>query len=107
MVIADAVFTANAVVVRPLSGAALIHLIGYSWRTFWIVASLALYVLAGLCWLPVLRLQVRLRDLAAAAAARHAALPAGYDRLFRVWSALGWPAFAAVLAILALMISKP
>lgn len=107
VVIADAVFTATAVVVQPLSGAALIHLIGYGWSEFWIVASLALYVFAGLCWLPVLRLQLRLRDLAAAAAARHVALPADYDRLFRVWSALGWPAFAAVLAILALMIWKP
>ena len=106
-VIADLVFTATAVVVQPLSGAALIHLIGYGWQEFWIVASLALYVVAGLCWLPVVRIQLRLRDLAADAAARNIRLPQEYDRLFRLWFILGWPAFLSVLVILGLMIWKP
>ena len=64
VVIADAVFTATAVVVQPLSGAALIFVIGYSWAEFWIAASLALYVVTGLCWLPVVWIQMRLRALA-------------------------------------------
>lgn len=107
VVIADAVFTATAVAVQPLSGAALIHVIGYSWSEVWIVASLALYVVAGLCWLPVVRIQMRLRDLAADAAAKGAGLSGTYDRLFRLWFWLGWPAFLSVLAIFALMIWKP
>ena len=107
VVIADAAFTATAVVLQPLSGAALIWLAGYSWRDPWIAASLGLYVLAGLCWLPVVWLQMRMRDLAADAARRAAPLPAEYDRLFRVWFVLGWPAFLAVLAIVALMVWKP
>ena len=107
VVIADAVFTATAVVVQPLSGAASIHVIGYSWREPWIVAALSLYVFTGLCWLPVVWIQLRLRDLARAATARGEPLPAAYDRLFAVWFILGWPAFLAVIAIFAVMIGKP
>lgn len=107
VVIADAVFTATSVIAQPLSGAALVHLMGFSWREPWIVLSLALYVVAGLCWLPVLWMQLRMRDLAADAARRAMPLPAEYDRLFGVWFALGWPAFLAVIAIFAVMIWKP
>jgi uncharacterized membrane protein len=107
VVVADIVFTATAVIAQPLSGAALIHVIGYSWSEFWIVASLALYVVAGVCWLPVVVVQMRLRDLASEAAASGARLPPRYDHLFRLWFWLGWPAFLSVIAILALMIWKP
>jgi uncharacterized membrane protein len=34
-------------------------------------------------------------------------LPRAYHRLFRTWFAFGFPAFAAVLAIFWLMISRP
>jgi len=64
-------------------------------------------VIVGLCWLPVVWIQLRLRDIAAYAAAKGAELPAGYFRLFRVWFWLGWPAFAGVIAIFVLMIWKP
>lgn len=107
VVIADAVFTATAVLVQPLTGALLVALHGYPWSQMWIVLSLALYVLAGLCWLPVVWIQMRLRNIAADAARRGDPLPAWYHRLFRVWFVLGWPAFLAVLAILWLMIAKP
>jgi uncharacterized membrane protein len=107
VVIADAVFTAMAVIVQPVSGAALIWLLGYSWREPWIVGSLALYLLAGLCWLPVVWIQVRLRDLAAEAARRGEAPSAEYRKLFRIWFALGGPAFLSVIAIVVLMIAKP
>ena len=39
--------------------------------------------------------------------ARGQPLPAEYHRLFRLWFAFGFPAFAAVLAIFWLMIAKP
>jgi uncharacterized membrane protein len=55
----------------------------------------------------VVAIQIRLRDLARAAAASGAPLPARYDRLYRIWFALGFPAFAAVLGIYWLMIAKP
>ncbi len=107
VVIADTVFTATAVVVQPITGAALAMLAGYPiWRG-WIALSLALYVFTGAFWLPVVWIQIRMRDLARAAAAQGAALPGAYHRLWRAWFACGFPAFGAVLAILWLMIAKP
>ena len=107
VVIADLLFTATAVVLQPISGAALAMLAGYPMLGGWIGASLALYVLAGVCWLPVVWIQLRLRNLARAAAASGAPLPQTYHRLWRVWFALGIPAFAAVAAIIWLMTAKP
>lgn len=107
-VVADAVFTATAVVVQPLSGFALGWAIGLSpLDEPWIVASLVLYVVVGLCWLPVVFIQIRIRNLAQKAALEAAPLPAEYRRLYRIWFILGWPAFAGVLAIFALMIWQP
>ena len=108
VVIADFVFTATAVVVQPVSGFALAWAIGLSpLNESWIVASLLLYVLVGLCWLPVVFIQMRIRDLAREAAVKSEPLPARYYRLYRIWFWLGWPAFAGVLAIFALMIWQP
>jgi len=106
-VIADMAFTATAVVVQPLTGWLLARQTGWDLTEGWIVASLALYALTGACWLPVVRIQIVLRDLAAEAARNATALPPRYHRLTRLWFALGIPAFAAVLAILWLMIARP
>jgi uncharacterized membrane protein len=106
VVIADTVFTATAVVVQPVTGAALAWMAGIPLLSPWLVSSMMLYLLVGACWLPVVWVQMKLRDLARAA--RDADQPpARYHRLFRVWFVLGWPAFAGVVAILALMIAKP
>jgi uncharacterized membrane protein len=107
VVIADAVFTATAVIVQPVSGVVLAHVMGFSLREPWIVCSFVLYLFVGACWLPVVVIQVKLRDLARAAHDAGTPLPARYHRLFRIWFMLGWPAFAGVIAIFALMIAKP
>ena len=107
VVVADMVFTATAAIAQPLTGWLLARQTGWDLTEGWLLASLALYVLTGACWLPVLRIQITLRDLAAEAARNGAALPARYHRLTRLWFALGIPAFAAVLAILWLMIARP
>jgi uncharacterized membrane protein len=106
-VIADAVFTASAVILQPLTGAALACATGYSLLEPWIVASFGLYFFVGACWLPVVGIQIKLRDLARAARDADMPLPAQYRRLFRIWFILGWPTFAGVVAIFALMIGKP
>lgn len=106
VVIADTIFTATAVVAQPLTGWALAVEAGYGLES-WIVASLALYVLTGAFWLPVVWIQLKLRDLARDAAATGAPLPPRYFRLFRIWFWSGFPAFAAVAAICALMIYRP
>jgi uncharacterized membrane protein len=107
VVIADAVFTATAVVLQPITGIGLAHVAGYSLLDSWIIASVALYLFVGACWLPVLVFQKRMRDLALAALNSGAPLPADYDRYFRYWFILGWPAFAAMIAIFWLMIARP
>jgi uncharacterized membrane protein len=107
VVVADLVFTAAAVVAQPLTGIALALETGRRFAEGWIVLSIALYLVAGAFWLPVVLIQVRLRDLARGAAAKGAPLPALYHRLYAVWYAFGFPAFTAVLAILWLMSAKP
>ena len=107
VVLADFVFTTSAVVVQPISGLALIHLQGYALTEAWLMAAYALYVLIGVCWLPVVWFQWRMVKLAEAAVAAGAPLPPAYHRLFRAWFILGWPAFAGVIGIYALMVAKP
>ena len=107
VVIADTIFTAVAVIVQPISGALLAWLTGYSLLESWILAALALYVVVGLCWLPVVVIQIKLRDLARAAATKPGLLPDQYQRLYAIWFALGWPAFVGVLLIFGLMIWRP
>jgi len=107
VVIADFLFTATAVVVQPITGALLAWIVGYSLLDGWIFWSIALYLLTGAFWLPVVWMQMRMRDLAAMAACEAKPLPAEYGDLFRLWFAFGFPAFAAVLAIFWLMVAKP
>jgi uncharacterized membrane protein len=107
VVIADALFTATAAVLQPVTGVVLVYVIGYSLWDSWIVLSLVLYVFVGACWLPVVWIQARLRDLAAEAAQKGAPLSPRYHRMFRTWFILGWPAFTAMIAIFALMLWKP
>lgn len=107
VVVADTLFTATAVVLQPVTGYLLAREIGWSLAEGWIVLSLLLYVLTGLFWLPVVAIQLRLRDIARAAAANGEALPPAYFRLYRVWFLCGFPAFFAVIGILWLMLVKP
>lgn len=107
VVIADAIFTLSAVVLQPVTGGLLMMLSSTSIVERWILASLALYAVAGLFWVPVVFMQIEMRDLARKAAAQHAALPERYFILFRRWFAFGFPGFGATMAILWLMIAKP
>jgi uncharacterized membrane protein len=107
VVIADWTFTATTMVAQPLTGFYLIHLAGFPMNSRWIVWSLGLYVIAGLCWLPVVWLQMKLRDLSARAADENTALPPLFWRYFKLWVVLGIPAFFAFLAIFYLMVAKP
>ena len=107
VVTADAIFTASAVVLQPATGLAMVRLAGYPLSMPWLRWSIALYVLIGFCWLPVVWLQVLMRNLAARAAQDGMALPAKYFRYYRWWFYLGWPAFTGVLTVFYLMVVKP
>lgn len=105
---ADWWMTTPTVLIQPATGLALAHLAGWPLSTPWIALALGLYALAGLCWLPVVALQIRMARLAGEAAARgDAALPATYWRMARWWEGLGYPAFVAMMAVFALMVFKP
>jgi uncharacterized membrane protein len=104
---ADAVFTATAILIQPVTGALLVYATGRSFWEGWVVLSLALYAVAGLFWLPVVWMQARMRDLARMAADSQAALPAHYHSLYRSWFWFGVPGFGSVMAILWLMIARP
>lgn len=107
VVLADWLFTTPAGVIQPLSGLWLVHLQGWSLAEPWLLAAYGLYVLAFLCWAPVVHLQIRIRDLAGAAYTAGQPVPAEALRLYRIWFALGWPAFLALILIFWLMIAKP
>jgi uncharacterized membrane protein len=107
VVLADFLFTATAVVVQPITGALLAWTVGYSLWDGWIALSIALYVFIGCFWLPVVWMQMRMRDIAEAASAAGEPLPPRYHRLFWTWFAFGFPAFGAILVIFWLMIARP
>jgi uncharacterized membrane protein len=107
VVIADFIFTATAVVLQPVTGVLLANLAGYPILDGWIGLSIILYIVTGAFWLPVVWIQMRMRNLAAAAMLAGTPLPPEYHRYFRVWFAFGFPAFAAVLGIFWLMTAKP
>lgn len=107
VVLADFFFTTPAILIQPLTGIILVRMTGTPAFAPWLMAAYALYLLAGLCWLPVVRMQLRIRDLTVDAAHHGTALGTDYHRLMRWWFALGWPAFAAVIAIFWLMVAQP
>lgn len=107
VVIADLVFTATAAIAQPVTGTALAILAGWPLTSGWVAWSLVLYVVVGAFWLPVVWIQLRMRDLARAARDKGTALPRAYHRLFGIWFACGVPAFVAVLTIVWLMVTKP
>ena len=107
VVVADVLFTASAVIVQPLTGIWLASQIGWPLTTPWILWSVGLYVFIGCFGLPVAGMRMRMGDLARAAAESAVPLPPAYFRLYRLWFACGIPAFAAMLAIIWLMLERP
>jgi uncharacterized membrane protein len=107
VVTADFVFTASAVIAQPVTGVLLAREAGYALSEGWIVLSIALYLLTGAFWLPVVWMQMEMRRIAEGAAETGTPLPARYHRLFRTWFAFGFPAFGAVMAIFWLMMTRP
>jgi uncharacterized membrane protein len=106
-VLADWFFTLPAAVLQPITGITLARLAGYPLDAPWLVGALALYAIAGACWIPVVFIQIRLRELAEASVRE--ARPPGpeFARLVTRWTWLGWPAFIAMAATFWLMIAKP
>ncbi len=108
VVVADWLFTLPSGILQPLTGLWLITLAGFSLTEPWLLTTYALYLLAFCCWAPVVKLQIRIRDLTGDALADgQTTLPDAAYRAYRRWFVLGWPAFGALIAIYWLMIAKP
>jgi uncharacterized membrane protein len=106
VVLADWCFTTPTVIFQPISGVAMASLADIPLSTPWVAISLGLYCLAGICWLPVVWLQIRMQKLAEAALALESPLPETYWQMARWWFWLGVPAFTAMVAVVALMVFK-
>jgi len=105
---ADWWFTTPAAILQPVSGLALAHMAGWPLNSPWLVSALVLYVVAGACWLPVVRLQLRMARAAQQALDQgHIKVPAQYEQDARLWERLGYPAFVAMLVVYFLMVYKP
>lgn len=103
---ADWWFTTPTIILQPLTGFIMLHLSGVAWNTSWIMASLLLYALAGFCWIPVVWLQIQMREMSAEAASNKNPLSSDYYRYAKYWFYLGIPAFLAMLMIVLLMVLK-
>lgn len=104
---ADFLFILPAVIVQPLTGAWLVWRGGFDWTDLWLAATYGLYLLAGLCWVPVVWIQLRMARMTEAKIAGAPFDAALYRRLWRLWFALGWPAFGGLVIVFFLMVAKP
>jgi uncharacterized membrane protein len=102
---ADTIFTATAAVLQPITGYFLWRMTGGQWPDRWLAWVLGLYVLVGVCWLPVVWLQIQLRN-EAIRAATVGRLAQRFHRRFQAWFILGWPAFLGVMALFGLMLTR-
>lgn len=103
---ADWLFTTPTVIVQPLTGLWLVNLQGHTFAESWLWLSITLFIIAGLCWLIVVYLQLKMRDISTVALNTQTELPDIYHRLAKIWFWLGIPAFASILLVFALMVSK-
>lgn len=106
-VLADYIFTFPAAIAQPLTGAWLVWQGGYGWLDSWLLISYIIFAFAGLCWLPVVWIQIQLKTILAQSIADNAELPQRYHQLFKIWFILGWPAFIGLVLIFLLMVFKP
>jgi len=106
VVIADWLFTTPSIIIQPVTGFWMMSLNGIDLSSLWIMSSFILYIVAGLCWIPVVWIQIRVRELSKQMLASDT-LPSDYYRYMKVWFSLGWPAFISLIIIFFLMVLKP
>ncbi len=106
VVMADWIFTTPTVIFQPVSGFWMVYLLDLPLSTPWIGFSLILYIFAGICWLPVVWLQIQMQKMSVECAAHGSVLPEMYWRMTRWWFWLGVPAFASMVLVVVLMVFK-
>lgn len=106
VVLADWIFTAPAVVLQFVTGVLLMMRLGYSFTSTWFFLVIALFIFMGVCWIPVVVIQYKLKALADSSL-NTGVLDPGFKKMMRLWAALGVPAFASILVVFWLMVFKP
>ena len=106
-VLADYIFTFPAVIVQPVTGAWLVWQGGHDWMDLWLVVTYMIYMIAGLCWLPVVWIQIQLKQMLIQSVESGEELPLRYNKLFKIWFLMGWPAFIGLVVVFFLMVMKP
>lgn len=106
VVLADWLFTAPAVVVQFVTGVLLMGKLAIPFTSGWFLAVAGLFCFVGALWLPVVWIQLQLRDMLQALPAGEP-LPTRFVRLVGAWERMGYPAFGAVAAIFVIMVYKP
>lgn len=104
---ADYWFTAPAAVIQPVTGITLASIADYPLTTTWLLVTYALFTLAGVCWLAVVWLQIKMAEMAKIAAHSNSSLPQLYWRYTLIWELLGMLAFPAMLIVYGMMVFKP
>jgi len=107
VVIADWIFTTPAIIIQPITGIWLAHVVGVSLYEFWIIAAFGFYFIAGACWLPVVWLQIQMRNISRQAIREKTCLNATYHRYAKIWFWLGIPAFLSMITVYFLMVFRP
>ncbi len=97
---------APVALLQPLTGYLLMVQLDYSLRSIWFLAVATLYIVAGMCWVYLIKTELKLRSLAAAHRGE-GALPASFRPLFRRWTRLAVGSFGGVLVIFWLMVFRP
>ena len=107
VVIADWLFTTPAVIIQLISGTILVKIAGYEFTDLWIIWVYILYFFVLICWLPVVWMQIKMRDMAQHALKTNTKLPNKYWQMDKWWITLGSLAFPAVMVIFYFMVFKP
>lgn len=106
-VFADYIFTLPAVIIQPVTGFWLVWQGGYGWMDLWLTITYTIYIISGLCWLPVVWIQIQLKKMTEKSVETGEPLPELYHKLFKIWFLLGWPAFTGLVVVFFLMVMKP
>ncbi len=106
-VIADYLFTLPAVILQPITGFWLVFHGGFNWLDLWLVVTYGIFIISGICWLPVVWIQIQLRRMLVESVENQTELPESYFKYFKLWFVLGWPAFTGLVVVFFLMVMKP
>ena len=106
VVLADWFFTTPSAILQPLTGMMLMNYLNLSWKTPWLLASMVLYIFAGILWLVAVYLQICMKNMALLAHKEEKQLGQEYFKLVNYWIALGVFSFLAMAGIFVLMVFK-